>query len=109
MPSVFDTAAAAALPLVYAQFGVDSVFSPFAGDDVECTIIIDQGHGWEPGGGVNVSMDQITIHYQREDIDRKLKRGETFTVGSTVYTVRSMADYPDAWTDHEGRAVVTEA
>jgi hypothetical protein len=109
MASVFDTAAAAAIPLIYGKFGVESVFSPFMGDDVECTVIVMKGHGWEPGGGVNASMDQIQVYYQRADIDRKLKRGETFTVGSTVYTVRSMADYPGAWTDHEGRAVVTEA
>ena len=89
--------------------GADGVFSPLSGDDVPCRIIVERGSFMAPGGTVQVADPRITISYKRSDIDRKVLRGETFTVGATAYTVLAMSDYPNSWTDFEGRADVEEA
>jgi hypothetical protein len=95
---------------IYSFYGVDAVFGQLMGDDISCRIIIDRGSDYDPGGVVMAVGPQTVISYRRSDIDRRLRQGETFTVGgSTVYTVRNMAEYPSSWTDKEGRAVVTEA
>ncbi len=104
----FAINAASMLETLYAvgNFGVEATFSPAAGNDVTCTVIFGQTHEMQPGGNVQVSTDEIVIHYRRADIDRRVVNGETFTIGSKVYTVRGMAPYPTAWTDWEGQAVV---
>lgn len=98
-----------ALCNIYKLMGSSAVFAPATGDDVACTVIINTTSEFDPGGTILVADPQTVINYRRADIDRKVKRGETFTVGSTVYTVVSMAHYPDSWTEFEGKAVVVEA
>ena len=105
----FSAAANMALKNIYSRMGEEAVFSPLTGDDVTCNVIIDAASDWEPGGSVQVAEQQIVVNYRRADIDRKVKRGETFTAGSVVYTVVSMAHYPGSWTAYEGKAVVIEA
>lgn len=106
--SLFDQSVPASLETIYSIFGESAVFSPEWGDDVACTVIVDKDNAWQYGGAIRAVDPLITINYRITDIDRKVVRGETFTVGSTVYTVVSMAHYPDAWTEYEGRAVVEE-
>jgi len=105
----FATAANIALDRIYLRMGDEAVFSPSAGDDLDCQVIVERGSYMAPGGTVQVADPRITISYKRSDIDRKVKRGETFTVGATVYTVLAMSDYPNSWTDLEGKADVEEA
>ena len=91
------------------RFGVSATFAPAAGDESTFNVILDSDPSYQPGGSVQVAEPQITISYRRLNIDRKVKRGETFTIGGTVYTVRGMADFPGAWTAYEGKASVLEA
>lgn len=104
--SVFLEKADFSLDRLYAFFGNQAVFQPALGDSVALTIIVETESDWQPGGQVQWAEPRIEISYRRTDIDRKVKRGETFTMGSTVYTVVSMAEYPDCWTDFEGKCVV---
>lgn len=104
--STFDTPAASALDTVYATFGDAAVFSPLTGDDVSLTVIVEDLEQWEPGGEILYAGTQKVLSYRRADIDRRVKRNETFTIGGTVYTVQSMAAYPDSWSTWEGKAMV---
>ncbi|WP_319406177.1 hypothetical protein [uncultured Desulfosarcina sp.] len=105
----FADASRMAISKVYKLTGSPAVFSPSMGDDVACTVIVDTNSDWQPGGTIQVAEQQTIVSYQRAHIDRKVRRGETFAVGSTVYTVVSMAHYPGSWTEFEGKAVVVEA
>lgn len=99
------------LSAVYNTAGVAAVFTP-AGEDpvtVALNVILDYRVDWEPSSQVQVADDHIEIQYQRADIDRRVLKGETFTVGSATYTVRSMASYPEAFNDLEGHAVVVKS
>ena len=104
----FDDAASSALADAYSTdfFGVKATFTPISGDPDTFNVILDVDNSYQPGGSVQVAEPQTTISYRRENLDRKVKRGETFTIDGTVYTVRSMADYPDAWSEYEGKASV---
>ena len=105
----FAAAANIALDRIYLRMGAEAVFSPLAGVDVDCQIIVERGSFMAPGGAVQVADHRISISYKRSDIDRKVLRGETFTIGATVYSVLAMSDYPNSWTEFEGRADVEEA
>mgnify|MGYP000107878709 CR=1 FL=1 len=96
------------LEKAYTVFGVTAAFTPAVGDPVDpLTVIVDYAEGWQPGGAeVQFAQSQTVISYMRKDIDRRVKQGETFTIDGTVYTVRSMAPYPDSWNQFEGKAVV---
>jgi hypothetical protein len=105
----FDAAAKEMMVDVHREMGVDAVFSPLSGDDVACRVIVRTATDYAPGGGrLAVSEPQVVIVYRREEIARRVVRNETFTVGSVVYRVRSMAGYPDAWTAFQGKAAVVE-
>lgn len=104
--SIFSSAALAAIETIFATFGDTAIFTPVVGADVSVTVIVDTSSDWQPGGQVRVADPRTVIRYLRADINRKVKRGETFSVNGTVYTVVSMSQYPDAWTEFEGKAVV---
>lgn len=105
----FQTDMVNGLGTIYAMAGEAATFTPIAGDPVPLNVIVDYAVNWEPSGQVQVADDHIELHYRRADIDRRVVKGETFTVGSKTYTVRSMAQYPDAFDDLEGRAIVLES
>ena len=104
----FADAANMALRNIFARMGEPAVFAPIVGEEIPCTVIVKTGSDWEGGGNLQVAATQTFINYLRGEIDRKVKAGETFTIASKVYTVRSMAHYPNSWTAFEGMAVVTE-
>jgi hypothetical protein len=104
----YDLAAPVACPAIYSVFGVSALFTPATGANVTAVVVVDWVADWQPSGQVQLAEKTLTVSYQRADIDRKVKRGETFTVGTKVYRVLSMADYPDAWTEYEGKAAVVE-
>ena len=107
----FSDAAKMALTNLYSteKFGVEATFTPLTGDPITFTVILERDNSYQPGGSIQVAEPQITISYQRANLNRKVKRGETFTIDGTVYTVRSMADYPESWTEFEGKASVEAA
>jgi hypothetical protein len=104
----FADAAKMALANLYSteKFGVEATFTPLTGDPDTFNVILGVDNSYQPGGSVQVAEPQTTISYQRTNLDRKVKRGETFTIDGMIYTVRSMADYPDSWTEYEGKASV---
>ena len=97
------------LEKAYSVFGVAAVFSPLSGDDKSLTVILDELEQWEPGGEIQWAGTQRVISYMRKDIDRRVKRNETFTIEGVVYTVQSMASYPESWSQFEGKAMVVES
>lgn len=105
--SDFDTIAASALSEAYSLFGDAATFSPNVGPSIDCTVVVHQSGEWQGGGSMQVRSGQTLISYRRSEIDRKLKVGEKFIVGSTTYTVRAMAQ-ENSWTEYEGTAVVSE-
>ena len=102
----YSTAGETALLPIYRVMGSDATFRPQAGPDVACRVVVDYIAEWEPGGQVRFADGQTAIHYRRSQLDRKVKRGEQFTINGTVWEVVSMAHYPDSWTDLEGVAAV---
>jgi hypothetical protein len=106
----YETAAQAAIPSIYSTFGVSATFVPLTGASVpNIVVVVDWVAEWQPAGTAQMAEKQITVSYKRSDINRKVKRGEKFEVGSTTYTVVAMSQYPDAWTEYEGKATVTES
>ena len=98
-----------AIESIYTVYGFEAEFSPLVGDDVSLVVLLESVEDWQPGGEIRYAHTQLTISYKREDLDRRVKRGETFTIGTSVYTVQSMSDYPDSWTEFEGKAMVVES
>lgn len=67
----------------------DAVFTPAEGDPVDCLIYIGTDDEFQPGvTHANAFVQTLHIDYQRDQIRRDAVRGETFTVGDTVYTVQ---------------------
>lgn len=99
----------AGLADLYDSVGVAAVFNPTAGGPVACQIIVDESVEFEPQGQLQIADDHVEIHYQRAEIDRRVLKGETWVVGVFTYTVRSMAFYPDAFDDLQGRAIVIKS
>jgi hypothetical protein len=94
------------LAKIYETAGSSALFHPLAGQDQTVNVIVEYSVEWEPSSQIQVADDHIVIQYQRADIDRRVLKGETFTIGADVYEVRSMATYPEAFTEFEGHAVV---
>ena len=67
---------------------------------------VETAEAWQPETEIRYAATQQVVSYRRSDIDRRVKSGERFTIGGTVYTVYSMAPYPDSWNEFEGKAVV---
>lgn len=107
----FDADLAGGLADLYGHAGVAAVFTPAGVDPptVSLNVIIEYSVEWEPQAQLQIADDHTVIHYQRADIDRRVVRGETFSVGGSVYTVRSMAAYPGAYDDHQGQCIVIKS
>lgn len=92
MANVFRTAYADALASMQASGSEnvqDAVFTPASGDPVECLIYIGADDEFQPGvTQAQAFIQTLYIDYQRDQIAREAVRGETFTVGTTVYTVQ---------------------
>ena len=91
MPDVF----ASALTKIYETFQdqddpeiQDAIFIPETGDTVPCKIrIYEDDEPYPDGYSAQVLESEIIIEYQKADINRDAVRGETFTIGETIYTV----------------------
>lgn len=82
--TVFETAAARILK----RIGSSATFTPAAGDPVS-GIYVDYVQESAVQSGLDAGMVKIepTIEYLLSDIGRRAVKGETFTIGSTIYTV----------------------
>jgi hypothetical protein len=93
--------------IIYNRFGITAIFQPLTGDSFPLLVIKKDEEIFQPPGAMNYAKTRFLLSYRRIDIDRRVKKGETFTIGETVYTVFSMGDYPDCWNKYRGECVVT--
>jgi len=70
---------------------VAAVFTPAVGDPVSLNVDVSTGTDFQPGGlDVQAWGTETTLEYLLSDIGREVNKGETFTVGGTVYTVQDV-------------------
>jgi len=98
--TIFETAQSR----IYQTLGAPAVFTPLTGAPQDLYVVLREEESFQPGGFQSaVCATETVVRYMRADIDRKLVPGETFTIGSAVYTVRAMRE----WTSRRGKAVVS--
>lgn len=69
----------------------EAVYTPLSGDPVSCTVLMYDEDSLEPDGLMaRVNGTVKIIEYQKADIDHDAVKGDTFTIGATVYTVQSV-------------------
>ena len=74
---------------VFATLGTAAVFNPAAGSEVSLYVNVETEHFADPGGyQAQVAGTVTEIEYIISDIGRVAVIGETFTIGSTVYTIQ---------------------
>ena len=74
---------------VFATLGTAAVFTPAAGSEVSLYVNVETEHFSDPGGyQAQVAGTVTEIEYIISDIGRVAVIGETFTIGSTVYTIQ---------------------
>lgn len=85
---------AAVLPEIFTSEGEEAVFTPAAGDPVDCHVFIDFNVMLQPAGvEVQVWQQGTTIETVFSEIGREPNRGETFTLaGGIVYTVQAILE-----------------
>ncbi len=76
---------------VFSALGEDATFTPAVGDAVSLKVNLGVGVEYQPGSiESQVWGSEKTIEYVLVDIGREVNRDETFTLGSTVYTVQGI-------------------
>jgi hypothetical protein len=81
---------AGALPGIFTAAGEAAVFTPATGSPIPCFVFIDFNVMLQPSGMEAQVYEQGTaIEALLLDIGREPNRGETFTVGGVVYTVKA--------------------
>jgi len=71
----------------------DAVFTPTAGDPVPCKINLERDVDLEPHGfDSQVWSRGTTIEAILNVLGKEPEKGETFTVGETVYTVQTVQE-----------------
>ena len=83
MTDVFDTA----LIDIFSALGSEAVFTPSSGDAVTLYVNKDQAIGTQGGLDAGRVIVEDTIEYIIADIGREAVKGETFTIGSAIYTM----------------------
>lgn len=85
---------AAALPDIFDAAGEEAVFTPAAGDQIDCMVFIDFNVMLQPAGVETQAWQRgTTIEALLSVIGREPNRGETFTLaGGIVYTVQAIME-----------------
>ena len=87
------------LPNLLKEIGENALFTPAGGDLIPCTVDIRRNTLYQPSGMETQVWERgTTIEVQISVIGREPKQGETFTIGSVVYTVRSILVNDDDYT-----------
>ena len=68
--------------------GVAAIFTPLTGSPVNLNVGFRKSTEIQPSGMAQTWELGTTVEYSLEDIAREAYVGETFTIDSTVYTVR---------------------
>ena len=85
---IFDQAARDAFDVL----GRPATFTPATGDPVTLQVSLEQEVDFQPAGEAAVWETGATIEYVLEDLGREADPGETFTIDTTVYTVKSVIE-----------------
>lgn len=96
-------------PIFEEIVGDAATFTPAVGDAVPCSVEISVNSNYQFAGDLAYAGDLYFLTYLRSEIDRRVKQNETFTIGASVYTVVSMADYPGSWTAYTGTVIASKA
>jgi len=87
------------LPNLLKEIGENALFTPAGGDPIPCVVDIRRNTLYQPAGMETQVWERgTTIEVQLSVIGRGPKPGETFTIGSVVYTVRSILVNDDDYT-----------
>ena len=87
----------------YDVFGDEAVYKVEGSDPTECVVIIDHNlQQW--GDAVSVSTANAAINVRRSEVQSRPRRGSTFMLGDTTYTV----DQPLNQTRYEYTLLATE-
>ena len=78
---------------LFDTMGPDATFTPLVGSPVSLNVNLVSEMDFQPGGYESSVHDVTkTIEYLYDDIGREAKRGETFLIGSTTYTVEAVLE-----------------
>lgn len=105
MMSGFDDYAPHLYESIFSTLGKPATFHPDGGQDIELTVILKKDEEYAPPGQINYAKTRYIVSYRRKDIDRRVKKNETFTIEGTTYKVFSMSNYPDGWSTYRGDAL----
>ena len=73
---------------------VDATYTPATGDPVECRVIFEERGLYNPPGmEAQVFQRATTITARVDELGRIPVAEETFTIGSTTYTVQAPPEY----------------
>ena len=85
--TIFDAAAVD----IFNALGRDAVYQPASGDPVSLKVNIEQAVALQPDGyEARVYAEGDVLEYLLADAGKEADRGETFTIGSTTWTVQSV-------------------
>lgn len=105
----FDAYAGLLYEAVFSKLGKPATFSPDDGDAIELTVIIKEDEEFSPPGQINYAQTRYVISYRRTDIDRRVRKNETFLIEGTTYNIFSMSTYPDGWNKYKGDALAFQS
>jgi len=78
--------------------GVSATYTPAVGDAVTLDVLLNQGVQMQPGPlEAQVWQQGTTIDALLDDLGKEPDRDETITIGSTTYTVLSIAENDGTW------------
>jgi len=87
--AVFDKA----LADIFSIRGTAAIFTPAEGDPLSCRVLIERDTDLQPGGYEAQAWGRgTTLEYRLDEVGKEADRGETFTVGSDVWTVRKVEE-----------------
>jgi hypothetical protein len=88
----FDADITNGLDDLFTFFGKDAILN-VGGLDVSCHVDVIYGVDLQPGGfTAQVSGDSTVIEFTLSEIITEPERGDTVTVGSSFYTIESIAE-----------------
>ncbi len=96
-----------ALLNAFTKAGEQAVFTPSAGDPVDCVVDLVKGVSVDEGGYDAPVISRVTtVEYLIEQIGREAEPGETFTIGSDVWVMEEIFEDPDSNDGFCGRVIV---
>ncbi len=96
-----------ALLNAFTKVGEDAVFTPALGAPIDCVVDITKGVTVDEGSYDTPVISRVTtLEYLIDQIGRDAESGETFTVGSTVWTVQEVFEDGNSNDGYCGKVIV---